>query len=183
MIRLGRFAFIVFAVMATSSFSARAADPPAAGDGDHSVSSQRVPALLFPGATVVRAFGGKLPLQIGNDGAVTMSQRLPDGRTEKTKADGGETLNPAEIAVLRKSVFYAPPPPVAAACCLPRHGFVFFDAAGRYLGYLKVCFQCGCAELDPAPPHDPAKNWLVWDKDAIRRILEAHHLPVAAPAG
>ena len=197
MVRPAFTAFIALAMLAISAGSARSADSPpavpAAQEGDpqkaelqdweRSLPSQRVPALVFPGATVVKAFGGKVPLQIGTDGTATTSRVLPNGRTEETKADGGEALSPAEIKILRNSVFYAPPPPAIPACCLPRHGFVFFDAAGHYVGNLKVCFQCGCAVLDPAPPHDPSQNWLVWDKDAIRRILEAHHLPIVVPPG
>ena len=143
-------------------------------DWEASLPSARVPIAVFPAAAMVRAYGGRTGITVAADGTVG------DGAEA---AEGGEALTAAELAVLRRSFFLVPPPPAVAACCIPRHAFVFFDAAGHYLGNVRVCFQCGCALFDPALPAVEGRTWVAWDEAAIRRILETHHLPVGRPAG
>lgn len=143
------------------------------------VKTERQPAELFPSAATVRAYGGQESLVVGPHDAILTYRLEPSGSSTKVPAKGGEKLTDAEIATLRGSVFFAPPPPAIAMCCIPRHGFTFYDRGGHLLGLLRVCFQCGCAQIDPSPPHDPALNEIVWDRAAIRTILEAHHLSVA----
>ena len=146
---------------------------------EESLKTTEIPAELFPTATVVKAYGGVMGLSISSEGTATTVRVKPDGQWDRgVPADGGESLTATEIEVLRRSVFFAPQPPSLSACCIPRHGFVFYDSSGRYLGYLKVCFQCGCAIIDPRPARDPSHSWIVWDHEEIKALLKEHHLEV-----
>lgn len=138
---------------------------------------KRVSANLFPTATRVRVYKGELGLQVSDRGIATTHLYVPDAsRFPEVPAKGGEYLTAAEIKVLRDSVFYTLPPPAIAGCCIPRHGFLFYDQAGQYLGSLKVCYQCGCAGISPQSPHDKELSWTEWDAAALQKIIEAHHL-------
>jgi len=146
---------------------------------DKSLETKKVAANLFPSATKVVAYGADQSLEVDPNGKVTFYKvETTDHTPTKISARGGEELSAKDIELLRRSVFYAPPPPAMAACCIPRHGFVFYDSSGKYLGYLKVCYQCGCAIIYPDAPPDPSLSWVVWDHGAIQKILEAHHLKV-----
>lgn len=116
----------------------------------------KAPAPLFPEAVEVRVFG-----------TTDLSHRF---------AKDGGALSAQEIALLRKSVYYAPPPPSIALCCIPRHAFRFYRAGHRFLGALEICFQCGCAHIYPSENHNRLLRWIGWDEKALGRIVEAHHL-------
>ncbi len=138
---------------------------------------QRTPLPLFPEATEVRVFGGVDFIHQGAGGAV-VGTKLENGklRNDAPAVDGG-VLTAEEIALLRRSVDTGPEPKSAKLCCTPRHAFLFFDRNHRQIGYLEVCFQCGCARiyLPPGSLHSFAD--LGWDHEALTRIVEAHRLP------
>lgn len=140
---------------------------------------RRVLANLFPTATRVRVYQGDFGIQISDGGKASTQKYDSDAdKMPDVPAKGGEYLTAAEIKVLRDSVFYTLSPPAIASCCIPRHGFLFYDKAGKYLGYLKVCYECGCAEISSHSPHDKALDWIEWDAAALRKIIEAHHLAI-----
>jgi hypothetical protein len=144
-------------------------------DWAKSLDTKKVAADLFPTAVRVLAYEGNNSLIVDANGNVTTTR---ERNSTAIPARGGEALTPAEIETLRASVFYAPPPPAVASCCIPRHGFTFYDSTGKYLGNLKVCYQCGCATIEPFSPPNPSLDWIVWDAAKIQKILEAHHLKV-----
>jgi hypothetical protein len=90
----------------------------------------------------------------------------------------GGQLTSDELQILRQSVFYSIPLSSFVMCRTPRHAFVFYDVTGKYLGYLKVCFECGCAELSNEAAPKPGWNYLLWDRAALRRIVTDHNLTV-----
>jgi hypothetical protein len=138
-----------------------------------------LPANLFPEATQVKVFGSEDDsFRVDGAGRVTMGVRGPDGGARKAPALGGESLTEAEVAALRAAVRYTKPPEEAEACCIPRHAFLFYGKDGRYLGYLEVCFECGCAEMEPFHLPDRRLNWIAWDHAVIARIIRAHHLQI-----
>src|SRR5262249_30806493 len=130
----------------------------------------KIAAPLFPDATIVKAYASSNALSVSEDGVVSAA----DG----AKVLAGQSLTGTEIATLRRSVFYSPPPPAIAACCIPRHAFVFYRSDGNYIGVVEVCFECDCAIIAPAPVHDPKLSRIVWNREPIREILQAHGLPV-----
>ncbi|MEJ0062718.1 MAG: hypothetical protein WDO70_05830 [Alphaproteobacteria bacterium] len=140
---------------------------------------QKVIAELPVGTVDVKLYAGELSIYVLKDGTV-LKAALTD--KEKPKNDlppmEGGSLTPYEIEVLRHSVFYAPMPTWSAACCIPRHAFLFYDKDGQYLGHLKVCFQCSCAELKPYSPPDSKLTHIEWNYTALQKIVENHKLPV-----
>jgi hypothetical protein len=59
-----------------------------------------------------------------------------------------------------------------ALCYYPHHAFVFFNAAGRPVGSLDVCFTCGTYE------HWPKGLANRWDLASIRGIVRELRLPL-----
>lgn len=141
--------------------------------------ARKVPANLFPTATRVRVYQGIDFLKISDKGKATTQLESADGNSSKeVPAKGGEWLSKAEIKTLRKSINFTVSPPAVTSCCVPRHGFVFYDKTGKYLGNVKVCYHCGCVEIHPWPTRDSELDWIDWDAAALQKIIEAHHLKV-----
>jgi hypothetical protein len=136
----------------------------------------RVPAPLFPGATEVRIFAADVPPMIDRAGHVSAQDNRSGPGDPPSILKGGDLLTPQEVTLLRKSVFYTRPPQAIAACCVPRHLFVFYGPNHAFLGDLRVCFQCGCAEIEPSSPASRELNWVTWDEGAVRKIVRTHHL-------
>ncbi|MDR3512220.1 MAG: hypothetical protein P4L73_11340 [Caulobacteraceae bacterium] len=142
-------------------------------------SAKPAPEVLFPNATQVEVYGAPAASSITVDrqGHVRASGLSKDHtREEAYPATNGGRLTPLEISTLRATVHFTHPPNEVAACCVPRHAFLFFDRSGRYLGYLKVCFECGCAEMEPFRPPSRERNWISWDYRIVRQIVVAHGL-------
>lgn len=61
--------------------------------------------------------------------------------------------------------------PAVAACFIPHHFFRFYDARGRQLGELQVCYCCGGIRLNGSP-HGLA-NKQVWgfDYDGVKEMM------------
>ncbi|MES1203591.1 MAG: hypothetical protein ABUS57_19315 [Pseudomonadota bacterium] len=87
----------------------------------------------------------------------------------------GIRLADQEVAVLRASVHETDPPTDQALCCLPRHAFVFYDRQHHVLGALRVCFECGCADVYDGPTlRRRSVRWIDWDATAVGNIVRAH---------
>jgi hypothetical protein len=132
--------------------------------------------VLFPNATEVRVTYGDGLLGISPSGKISAFSYQDQTRQVKT-VEGG-ALTPEEIALLRRSVSYSSVQPPESFCCFLRHAFVFFDKTHKVLGQLQVCFQCRCAMIIPEPTHDKAQEYLAWDRQALAKIVRAHHLPL-----
>jgi hypothetical protein len=142
------------------------------------------PGMLFPDAAKVRVVGapGSFELAVDQSGQVTAKGPSKDGGDPDAYPvkDGG-MLSPAEVSRLRASVRFTRPPKIVLRCCLPRHAFLFYDRSGRYLGYLKVCFECACAEMEPFNPPDKDRNWISWNYERVKKIALAHDLGPIKP--
>lgn len=140
--------------------------------------------VLFPQASRARVFGAprSIGIEVDQTHRVLAEYIAPDGRTVTTSqvADGG-WLTQAEFDQLRSVVTPAGAPQPTAACCSPRHAFLFYDASGRYLGYLTVCFECGCAHIRPVDASRDPPGDIHWDAKALARIVLAHHLGPTVP--
>jgi hypothetical protein len=139
--------------------------------------SQQPPLDLFPDATEVHVFGG-VDFTKWAAGGTVAGKRLENGvyRDDVPATDGG-ALSADEIALLRRSIRIDAEPHAMAMCCTPRHAFMFHDGRHRAIGYLDVCFECGCAHVYPPPGSLASFSLLNWDREALTRIVEAHHLP------
>lgn len=138
------------------------------------------PESLFPSAAKVRVFAGPAAwaINIDRQGHATANGPSPDDdRAVTVPARDGGWLTPAEIVTLKASVRFTRPPDAMGACCIPRHAFLFYDNAGRYLGHLRVCFECGCAAMEPFRPPSKDRTWIDWNYEALKRIVVAHGLP------
>lgn len=138
---------------------------------------QSAPIALFPDATEVRVFGGVDFIHQKGDGTIVGYRFVGRAVDKDVPATDGGLLSRDEIALLRKSFDAQAAPPLLAMCCTPRHAFVFYDDRHRQIGYLEICFECGCADLSPRPARNPSLPYLNWDRKALTRIVDAHHLP------
>ncbi len=145
-----------------------------------SCSNHPPPYRLFPVAVKVHVYGAPSSDLMDVDKSGHVSAQGSAGNIPVT--DGG-WLTPSEIAELRDSIHFTRTPDSVAACCIPRHAFLFYDATGHYLGYLDVCFECGCADIFPQPPRNGQLNWIDWNRQVIGKIVEDHHLGPLEPAG
>jgi len=135
---------------------------------------------LFPTATEVRVLGSPKSFDVhtDKDGRVTASGTLPNGQATRDSfpvIDGGK-LTAREIASLRSAIGFTHPPSSIVGCCLPRHAFLFYDSAGHFVGSLEVCFECGCAHMQPFRPAGPDRSWITWKEDVVKQIVVNHNL-------
>jgi hypothetical protein len=142
-------------------------------------------APLLPDAAYIRVVGAPNAerLFVDHNGHVR-AQRWTDAheRVGVPITDGGR-LTANEAASLTTAVGVEPPNPaggevIVSACCDPRHAFLFYDSGDRFLGYLSVCFECGCTNLWPAAGADSEPSW---DEKAVGSIVLAHRLGPLAP--
>jgi len=150
------------------------------------------PFVLFPDAARVVSYASPTSMEIRVDkqGDVSPYAFNKDGQSVPAPIIDGGPLTPAEVQKLRAAISVSKTPASTAMCCSPRHTFLFYDKAGRYLGFLSVCFECGCVRLYPFNPErrdfpfnltarDP--DQVNWDETAIKQIVEAHHLTPLTP--
>lgn len=119
----------------------------------------RMSAHLFPAATEVRLFAWDFTGERGK-----AEQVVPEG----------VKLTDAEVASLRKSVWFAEEPQWIAACCVPRHSFKFYDKTRKEIGELQVCFECYCASITGEKPPKETHSWVDWDMKALKQIVQSH---------
>ena len=96
---------------------------------------------------------GKLHKGIINEGGA----KLSDEQTERLKA----ALRTSEERI------------AGAFCYMPHHGFVFFDADGKAMGHIELCFQCG--NVASSPKGLPEREWN-WEE--IKKLLEELKIPI-----
>lgn len=119
----------------------------------------RVLARLFPTATEVRLFAWDFT--------------GVSGKPEQIAPEGVKLTN-AEIASLRKVVWFAEEPRAVASCCIPRHSFKFYDKSRKTIGELRVCFECYCASIDGEAPPKETHTWVDWDMAKMKKIVLNH---------
>lgn len=105
--------------------------------------SRRTPEI-FPTAIEVRLF------------VDTEEQDASDGRT--VSRESGLKLSVAQRAEF-ESLFYVDSAERAfAACYIPHHFFRYYDANGKQIGEIAVCFCCGQTQMEPASGMKLASN-------------------------
>ncbi len=166
---------LLFAGGIISAFAADQSDPIAVPIWSDENWKQRVSAPLFATAKHVRLFASKGIIRISDNGVVSAGfsdapESLPPG--------SGTDLTAHEVEKLRDSVWYTTRPNLYIACYSPRHAFVFYDDAGKYLGYLRVCYQCVGADIAPSEAPSAEKHYVMWDEGAIAQLIEAHQFSI-----
>jgi len=137
----------------------------------------------FPSAVAVRVYGAPEAedIEVTGEKVSGESARVSSNGVTAPYAtpvrDGG-WLTPGEVVELKSAVGGLQPLHKLAHCCDPRHAFLFYDASRRYLGYVTVCFECGCAQAG-APGTDEAED-VSWNESTIAKIAAAHGLPRAS---
>ena len=127
--------------------------------------TDRIQVHPFPEATEVRLYINQQSIDVSPQGEVS----------EGSYPRGGIPLTTSELHSIQDGLNYKKPPDAIAACCVPRHAFLFYDKAHKFLGSITVCFECGCATIDGQMPKPPANmEWLDWDETRFAHIIEAH---------
>lgn len=87
----------------------------------------------------------------------------------------GVELSPAQVKRLLSAVSTEVPPGKYKPCYVPHHAFVFYDAGGRPVAHLEVCFTC---RRTIATPEGIAEHF---DYDILWGLL--HEMGVPAERG
>lgn len=88
----------------------------------------------------------------------------------------GVRLNREQVDRLRLAVTGKHPLHPVAACFYPHHAFAFYDAKGRMIGHISICFLCLNYGGEPKEFADR------WDLGAIAKIVEDLGMPLSNPA-
>lgn len=83
-------------------------------------------------------------------GAVS-AQLLVSNDAER-RLDPVATLSKDQLKRLKTAIHLQPVPESYAACFVPHHFFRIYDAAGKMLGEIAVCFCCQGIQATPARP-------------------------------
>lgn len=65
----------------------------------------------------------------------------------------------------------------AVACFDPHHFFRYYDATGKKIGEISVCFCCGNSRFEPAVKKLTDKQWIDVDVDMAKRFVKKLGLP------
>ena len=140
-----------------------------------------LPLFLFVAITS-NAYAEWLPRKIHEVRAYvydfTMEERnlslLKNGKLHKGIInDGGAKLSDEQVERLQDALRSKQERIPGALCYLPHHGFVFFDADGKPMGHIELCFQCGNVDSSPKGPPDNEWNW-----EEISKILGELKIPI-----
>jgi hypothetical protein len=85
----------------------------------------------------------------------------------------GAKLTDEQIERLKKALESSEKRMPGAFCYMPHHGFVFFDADGKAMGHIELCFTCGNVDSSPKGLPDNEWNW-----KEMRKILEELKIPI-----
>lgn len=126
----------------------------------------RTAVVAYPSAVEVRLF-----VQDGRD---------VDGRDLFSDVDGRRLTSPERLAIERtfETRHYGPGDRWAAACFVPHHFLRYYDARGRKVGEIAICFCCAEIRADPGlqEQHGPSgteSSDLSFDYDALKSVIEA----------
>jgi hypothetical protein len=99
---------------------------------------------------------------------------LKNGRLDRTVVNKtGIALTALQIKRLVAAVTgKRPAPNGAAACFIPRHAFVFYNAAKKPIAGVELCFECANAYAKPY------RNGQVYDIAALENLAKELKLPL-----
>jgi len=101
---------------------------------------------------------------------------LKEGRLHETVWNPkGARLSEAQIATVQKAVAeYHPAIPMGPAnCYTPRHAFVYYDAQGKAVGYVEICFSCWGYRASPR-----IGERVPIDFDTLKKVFQELKIPV-----
>lgn len=120
----------------------------------------------------VRAFRMNWDDEMSMDYFVGEKGRLNATRMPKD----GVRLNGEQVERLRAAVTGKHPTHPVAMCLYPHHAFAFYDAKGKMVGHINVCFLCANYMGDP---EGFARTW---DLAAIAQVVKDLGMPLSNPA-
>ena len=91
------------------------------------------------GVAEVRAYRTNWADEFGRELILTEKGELNVNRIPQK----GVALNAKQMAKLNQVITGKHPEQPSASCFNPHHAFVFFDAEGKILGRIDICFKCG----------------------------------------
>ena len=148
------------------------------------MNSRRIAALAWFVFALSSSFasGGWLPREIAEVRAFVYDYTQEEGNSDLLKGGrlhsgvinkGGAALDKKQVKRLKDALRSTKPREPGAFCYFPHHGFVFYDADGKAMGHIELCFQCGNVKNSPAGL--PERQW---DWKAIEAILRELDLPI-----
>jgi hypothetical protein len=78
-------------------------------------------------------------------------------------------LNPAQIETLIQAIYGKNKKMPSAACYNPHHLFLFYDASGKLINSVELCFSCTGVSTNPQLPE---KNWSRHDFRKLAKVCE-----------
>ena len=141
---------------AAADFSAAVAPPPAV--------LSRTAVEIYPNAVEVRL------VTIEHTGKVTDTGRGPLTRAQRQAIEGTMSMTN-----------YGPGNGAAAACFVPHHFLEYYDASGKQVGEIAICFCCAGIRENPViePPllAGADHSELTFDRDALKTVFDDMGVP------
>ena len=123
----------------------------------------------FPDATEVRLF-----VETANP---------PNGKRVFAEPKG-RVLTGDQRKAFETTLRIEPIPDMVAACFVPHHFFAYYDAKGRKLGEISICFCCSGAGVKGESGITMQKNqWLGANFDELRKFIRSLDLPTNVQCG
>jgi hypothetical protein len=90
----------------------------------------------------------------------------------------GRLLTKDQRTTFEATLKVEPIPDVLAACFIPHHFFTYYDAKGRKLGQISICFCCsGTGVEGPSGIKMRKDQWLSADYDKVKEFVGSLNLP------
>ncbi|CAN5844507.1 hypothetical protein BH11PSE1_BH11PSE1_00190 [soil metagenome] len=121
--------------------------------------------LLFA-TTLVACEAPPAPLYPG-----TASAQLFVSNDAERRLEPGPKLSEDQLKRLKAALHAEQPPEAYAACFVPHHFFRMYDASGRMIGEIAVCFCCQGVQAKPALPI-PSEMDLSADYKALAALVQ-----------
>lgn len=88
--------------------------------------------------------------------------------------ESGRTLTHDERQAFERTFRIEPAPDAVVACFIPHHFFAYFDAAGKKIGEIEVCFCCAGVRASPdiATPIGPDEV-LSADYKTLEKLIQS----------
>jgi hypothetical protein len=123
----------------------------------------------------VRGYGynHKWPIIDSKGRQLIAAPLVDDGKLGSSVVNkSGARLNPEQIQRVIRAITGEHPAHLTARCWKPHHGFVFYNAQGKAVAWVEICFECGYARASPEIP-DHSYD----DMDSLWKLTEELKLP------
>ena len=140
--------------------------------------SQAAPQAKLSGRPVVGAFPDATEIRL------FVETDIRRNGTRVFVESKGRVLTMGQRKAFEATLKIEPIPDVLAACFVPHHFFAYYDAKGKELGEISICFCCAGAAVQGASGIEMKKDqWLSADFGELKKFVRSINLPTDVQCG